>query len=260
MRHGAPARRCYNNLIPIGPRLEVILMNITHPVLFCSFLSIFFISAFAPVAIIADSNSLPGSVRVEIPLPLPRQDNKTSVEKAMRERRSVRQYKNVPIALTDLSQLLWAAQGSSGIGGGRTTPSAGALYPLEVYVVVGNVAGLSAGIYSYNPQKHRLARIAEGDARAELSSAALRQSSIEKAAAVLVISCVYERTTIKYGERGSRYVHMEAGHAAQNVYLQAVSLNLGTVVIGAFHDKEVRTVLHLPGEMQPLSIMPVGRQ
>lgn len=257
---GMPERRCYNNLIPIGRRLEVIPMKLTHPVLFFSFLSIFFSSVFAPFAVIAESNPLPGPARETIPLPLPLYDSKTSVEKTMRERRSVRQYKNLPITLSDLSQLLWAAQGSSGIGGRRTAPSAGALYPLEVYVVVGNVTGLSVGIYSYNPQKHQLARIAENDARPELSSAALRQSSIEKAAAVLVISGVYERTTIKYGERGIRYVHMEAGHAAQNVYLQAVSLNLGTVVIGAFHDEQVRTVLHLPGQVQPLSIMPVGRQ
>jgi SagB-type dehydrogenase family enzyme len=235
-------------------------MMLSHSVLFCSFLSIFFASALAPVAIIAQSGPLPGSAREAIPLPPPLYDSKTSVEKAMRERRSVRQYKDLPITLSDLAQLLWAAQGSSNTGGRRTAPSAGALYPLEVYVVVGNVTGLSVGIYSYDPQKHQLVRIAEGDARAELSSAALRQPSIGKAAAVLVISGVYERTTIKYGERGIRYVHMEAGHAAQNVYLQAVSLNLGTVVIGAFHDAEVRTVLHLPGQAQPLYIMPVGRK
>ncbi len=235
-------------------------MKFTHPVLFCSFLSIFFASAVAPVAIVAESNPLPGSAHEAIPLPPPLYDSKTSVEKAMRGRRSVRQYKNLPIKLSDLSQLLWAAQGSSGIGGRRTAPSAGALYPLEVCVVVGNVTGLSVGIYSYDPQKHQLARIAENDARSELSSAALRQSSIEKAAAVLVILGVYERTTIKYGERGIRYVHMEAGHAAQNVYLQAVSLDLGTVVIGAFHDEQVRSVLHISGQMQPLYIMPVGKQ
>jgi SagB-type dehydrogenase family enzyme len=207
----------------------------------------------------AQSNLLPGSAHEAIPLPPPLYESKTSVEKAMRERRSVRQFKNVPITLSDLSQLLWAAQGSSGIEGRRTAPSAGALYPLEVFVVAGNVTGLSVGIYSYDPQKHQLVWIAEGDAREKLSSAALRQPSIGKAAAVLVISGVYERTTSKYGERGIRYVHMEAGHAAQNVYLQAVSLSLGTVVIGAFNDEQVRTVLHLPGQAQPLYLMPVGK-
>lgn len=257
---GMPPRWCYNMLKAIGLKLGVILMNLAHPVLFCSFLSIFFASAFTPVAIIAESNPLPGSAREAIPLPPPLFDSKISVEKAMRERRSIRKYKNLPITLADLSQLLWAAQGTSGIGGRRTAPSAGALYPLEVYVVVGNVTGLSVGIFSYDPQKHQLVWIAEGDAREKLSSAALRQPSIGNAAAVLIISGVYERTTSKYGERGVRYVHMEAGHAAQNVYLQAVSLSLGTVVIGAFNDEQVRTVLHLSGQVQPLYLMPVGKQ
>lgn len=164
------------------------------------------------------------------------------------------------MALADLSQLLWAAQGISCSGGKRTAPSAGALYPLDVYVVAGAVAGLSAGIYSYGPRKHELHRIAEGDARGKLSNAALGQSSINNAAAILVFSAVYDRVMVKYGERGIRYVHMEAGHAAQNVHLQAVSLDLGTVVIGAFRDEQVRAVLHLSEHEQPLSIMPVGKK
>jgi SagB-type dehydrogenase family enzyme len=199
------------------------------------------------------------NTRELIQLPQPIKDSKTSVEKSLQERRSIRQYKNEPISLAGLSQLLWAALGISGSGGRRTVPSAGALYPLEVYVVAGNITGLSAGIYSYDPDKHGLIRIAEGDARTELSRAALGQSPIKNAAAVLVFSAVFERTTVKYGERGIRYVHMEAGHAAQNVYLQAVSLNIGTVVIGAFHDDQVRAVLRLSAHEQPLTIMPLGK-
>lgn len=195
-----------------------------------------------------------------VKLPGPVYASKTSVEKALHERRSIRQYRNLPVTLQDLSQLLWAAQGTSGSGGRRTAPSAGALYPLELCVAAGNVAGLSAGIYSYDPHKHELSRVLDSDKRAELSKAALGQSSIKNAAAVLIISAVYERVTDKYGERGIRYVHMEAGHAAENVFLQAVSLELGTVVIGAFHDEEVRTVLHLRGQEQPLYIMPVGKK
>jgi len=172
----------------------------------------------------------------------------------------MRQYKNQPVTLSDLSQILWAAQGVSGPGDRRTAPSAGALYPLEVSVVAGNVTGLSAGTYSYDPDQHQLTVIAEGDARRSLSRAALDQSSIKNAAAVLVLCAVYERTTVKYGERGIRYVHMEAGHAAQNVSLQAVALNLGTVVIGAFHDDRVRTVLRLSEQEHPLSLMPIGRK
>lgn len=146
-------------------------------------------------------------------------------------------------------------QGISDTGGRRTAPSAGALYPLEVCVVAGNVTGLSVGIYSYDPHKHELSRTLDRDKRVELSKAALGQSSIKNAAAVLVISAVYERVTVKYGERGIRYLHMEAGHAAQNVFL-----DLGTVVIGAFHDEQVRAVLHLPGQVQPLYLMPVGKK
>lgn len=127
-------------------------------------------------------------------------------------------------------------------------------------MVAGKVTGLPVGIYSYDPHQHELSRILDSDKRAELSKAALGQSSIKNAAAILVISAVYERVTVKYGERGIRYVHMEAGHAAQNVFLQAVSLDLGTVVIGAFHDEEMRAVLHLRGQEQPLYIMPVGKK
>lgn len=205
--------------------------------------------------IITTAESSPETIK----LPQPLFDSKTSVETALHERRSIRDYRNIPIALSDLSQLLWAAQGPSGTGGGRTTPSAGALYPLEVTVIVGNVAGLQAGIYLYKPENHELLKIKEGDNRAELSKAALGQSAILNAPAVIVISAVYERTMTKYGERGIRYVHMEAGHAAENIYLQAVSLNLGTVVIGAFDDDAVKKAANLTVREQPLYIMPVGK-
>ena len=230
-------------------------MRLENPCFFCSFLTFVF-----SAAALLTTNSIANDDREPIKLPSPLVAGKTSVESALNKRRSVRQYKNLPISLPDLSQLLWAAQGISGSGGRRTAPSAGALYPLEVYVVAGKVTGLPAGIYSYNPHKHELRRIAEGDSRTELSKAALGQSPIKTAAAVLVLSALHERTTVKYGERGVRYVHMEAGHAAQNVFLQAVSLDLGTVVIGAFQDEQVRAVLHLPEQEQPLCLMPVGKK
>jgi SagB-type dehydrogenase family enzyme len=230
-------------------------MKLSHPFLFSSLLTVIFSSGAIPLA-----NSASDNAQDSVKLPEPNYDGKTSVEKALQKRRSLRQYKDLPITLQDLSQLLWAAQGISGTGGRRTAPSAGALYPLEVCVVAGNVTGLSVGIYSYDPLKRELSRILDSDKRVELSKAALGQSSINKAAAILVISAVYERVAVKYGERGIRYVHMEAGHAAQNVFLQAVSLDLGTVVIGAFHDEEVRAVLHLPGQVQPLYLMPVGKK
>ncbi len=230
-------------------------MKFTHRVLFSSILTSFFATGALSITSDAVDNT-----QDTIKLPGPVYDGKTSLEKALKERRSIRQYKNLPITLSDISQLLWAAQGISGSGGRRTAPSAGALYPLEVYVVAGNVSDLPAGIYLYKPRDHGLLKIADGDKRIELSKAALSQSSIKQAAAVLVLSAVYERVTIKYGERGIRYVHMEAGHAAQNVFLEATALDLGTVVIGAFRDEQVSSILHLPDREQPLYIMPVGRR
>jgi SagB-type dehydrogenase family enzyme len=194
-----------------------------------------------------------------IKLPEPGYDSDTSIEEAILERRSVRDYKDEPLTLAELSQLLWAAQGVTNPGGFRTAPSAGALYPLELYVASGNVEGLSPGIYRYEPNGHGLENIADGDVRDGLCSAALDQSAVKDAAAVIVFSAVFERTTGKYGERGIRYVHIETGHAAQNVYLQAASLGLGTVVIGAFDDEEVKKVMNMDESEEPLYIMPVGK-
>ena len=207
-----------------------------------------------------ENKNTPGYESEIIKLPEPRYDSETSIEKALLERRSVRDYKDEPLTLIEVSQLLWAAQGITDPGGFRTAPSAGALYPLELYVVAGNVNDLPDGIYKYKPHGHELARVVEGDKRTELCNAALDQPPVKDAAAVIVFSAVYERTTGKYGERGIRYVHIEAGHAAQNIYLQAVSLNLGTVVIGAFDDEEVKKVLNTGDEEQPLYIMPVGKR
>ncbi|MHC1635207.1 MAG: SagB/ThcOx family dehydrogenase [Candidatus Methanospirareceae archaeon] len=196
----------------------------------------------------------------KIKLPEPRYDSETSIEEALLKRRSIRAYKEEPLTLAELSQLLWAAQGITDERGFRTAPSAGALYPLEVYVVVGEVENLPKGVYKYKPHEHELIMVAEGDRRVELCDAALSQSPVKDAPVVIVFGAVYERTTRKYGERGIRYVHMEVGHAAQNVYLQAVSLGLGTVVIGAFYDEEVKHVVNMTEEEQPLYIMPVGRK
>jgi SagB-type dehydrogenase family enzyme len=194
-----------------------------------------------------------------IKLPEIVQESDTSIEKALLKRRSVRSYKDSPLTLAEVSQLLWAAQGITSPRGLRTAPSAGALYPLEIYVIAGNVNDLPDGIYNYRPLKHELVTIVKGDKRNELCNAARGQSSIRTAAAVIVFSAVYERITMKYGNRGIKYVHIETGHAAQNVFLQAVSLNLGTVVIGAFFDDVVTEVLTMPDGEQPLYIMPVGR-
>lgn len=193
-----------------------------------------------------------------VKLPPPREESSMSVEAAIKGRRSERQFRKGALTLAELSQVLWAAQGSTG-GTHRSVPSAGALYPLEIMAVVGEVEGLPAGVYRYHPGGHRLSLQVAGDKRRELASAAVEQRWIGEAQACLVIAAVYERTTSKYGERGHRYVHMEAGHAGQNVYLQAEALGLGTVMVGAFQDEQVRILLGLRRTERPLAIMPLGR-
>ena len=202
---------------------------------------------------------MPEHAGESIKLPGQEYESGISVEEALLKRRSVRDFKDISLSLAEVSQVLWAAQGRTKLRGMRTIPSAGALYPLELYVVAGNVEALPAGVYKYRPDSHELTSIVKGDKRGDLCSAALGQSSVRKAAAVIVLSGVYKRTTTKYGERGIRYVHMEAGHAAQNVYLQTVPLRLGTVVIGAFRDEEVAKVLNMPDGETPLYLMPVGK-
>jgi SagB-type dehydrogenase family enzyme len=177
----------------------------------------------------------------------------------MLKRRSVRSFKDSSLTLAEVSQLLWAAQGITSPRGLRTAPSAGALYPLEIYVLEGNVDGLPDGVYHYRPARHQLVRVVKGDRRNELYEAALIQTSVRNAPAVLVFAAVYERTTVKYGDRGVQYVHMETGHSAQNVFLQAVPLNLDAVVIGSFYDDMGRKVLKMSDSEQPLYIIPVGR-
>jgi SagB-type dehydrogenase family enzyme len=190
-------------------------------------------------------------------LPEPESRGDMSVEQAIGNRRSLRHYSG-SLALADVSQLLWAAQGETHPDGYRAAPSAGALYPLGVYLVVGNVAGLSAGVYRYRPYEHDLIQLGTADLRIELASAAHGQSFMQTAAVVLVITGVYERTREKYGQRARRYVHMEVGHAAENVYLQAEARGLGTLIMGAFDDERVQAVLGLPDDHQPLGLMPIG--
>ncbi len=204
-----------------------------------------------------ESRDFMNVVEHKIKLPKAREKGKMTVEEALLRRRSVREYSDVPLTIPELSQLLWAAQGVTSGDGYRTTPSAGALYPLEVYAVVGKVSDLPSGIYKYDPCTHEVRTLAAGDKRSELSRAALDQGFITEAPASLVFSAVYERTTWKYGTRGKQYTHMEVGHAAQNVYLQAAALDLGTVVVGAFHDDRVKKLLQMAHDEEPVCIMPV---
>ncbi|MFC1528793.1 SagB/ThcOx family dehydrogenase [Candidatus Latescibacterota bacterium] len=195
-----------------------------------------------------------------IELPEPRYTSDVSIEQALSERRSCRSFADEPLTVPDVSQLLWAAQGITNERGYRTAPSGGALFPLETYVVVGNVVGLKNGIYRYKPREHSLAPVLMGDKRGELCDSALGQAFLREVPVSIVFSAIYERITEKYGERGKQYTHMEAGHAAQNVYLQAISLDLGTVVVGAFRDNDVKKIIPMEENEQPLYIMPVGKK
>jgi SagB-type dehydrogenase family enzyme len=194
-----------------------------------------------------------------IALPEARREGRVPVERALAGRRSVREYADAPLPLAELAQLAWAAQGVSDPAGYRTAPSAGALYPLELYLAAGEVLGLEPGVYRYLPQGHRLVRHAGGDVRGAVARAALLQLWIADAPAILVLAGVIERSAAKYGDRARRYVHMEVGHAAQNVYLQAETLGIGTCMVGAFHDGQLKRVLALPDEVEPLALLPVGR-
>lgn len=186
-------------------------------------------------------------------LPPPRQESEPSLEETLLQRRSVRSFQGTPLTEAELGQLLWAAQGISDARGYRTAPSAGALYPLEMYVAT------EEGLFHYLPQGHRWQVLSQSDARQDLYEAALRQEPVRQAPSVFVIAAVYERTAQKYGgERSPRYVHLEAGHAAQNLLLQAVALGLGAVPIGAFDDGQVQEVLALPTDHKPLYLIPVG--
>ena len=195
-----------------------------------------------------------------VALPEPSRTGSTSLEQLLAQRRSIRDYQTSALGLTDIGQLLWAAQGITHKQGLRAAPSAGTLYPLELYVVTGHIEGLAQGVYHYDPGHHQLMKTSDGDLRDALTRAALSQGWIKQASAIIVFTADYKRTTRKYGNRGKRYAHIEAGHAAQNLFLQSGSLGLATVVVGAFNDDEVGGVLRLPADLQPLLLMPVGRK
>lgn len=204
-----------------------------------------------------------------IDLPAPRFEGTVSVEAALKNRRSIRSYAATPLTLADVSQLLWAAYGITMTrenmppflrGGLRTAPSAGARFPLELYLAAFDVTGLPAGIYWYKSETHQLVRTVEGDRRAEVSKAAFNQGHFETASAAIVYSAVYERMMVKYGQRGrDRYVCMDLGHSAENVYLQAYALNIGTCAIGAFTDLWLKKAVGMTREEEPLYVMPLGR-
>lgn len=205
-----------------------------------------------------------------IKLPSPQLKGRVSLEETIQRRRAVRRYRREPLDLSQLSQILWSAQGITGTREFRAAPSAGATYPLEIFVFVGRkgviASGakqapeeLQAGIYHYEAASHSLSLHKPADLRPNLARATLDQEFIIDAPVAIVICALYHRTSYRYGRRGERYVHIEVGHVGENIHLQAVALGLATVEIGAFHDEEVREVLGVEEQIKPLYIMPLGK-
>lgn len=205
------------------------------------------------------------SRRKEEPMMLPRPDHVSnlSVEEAIKGRRTARSFSSRPIGKEELAQLLYAGQGiTEDHGFKRAAPSGGALYPLDVYTVVGEkgVEGLGAGVYHYIPSRHSIEQVTPGDKKEQLARASLHQMWMAKPPLTFVITSEYSRICSKYGERGIRYAMMEAGHVGQNLFLQAEALGLKAGIVGAFEDKEVISILDIPKKHEPLLLMPVGYQ
>jgi len=210
------------------------------------------------------SNFLVPSINEQEPgitfaLPAPDTEGGIPLGRALSLRRSIRSYDDEPLTVFELSQILWSGQGVTNERGFRTAPSAGATFPLDLYVVVNNVEGLANGLFQYLHNSHELKMISPTIDVEALSRACLGQRMINDAGAVVVFGAIFERTTRRYGERGVRYVHNEVGHASQNIHLMAASLNLGTVVIGAFRDEDVERLLDLGENVRVLYLMPVGK-
>lgn len=199
----------------------------------------------------------------KIVLPQPQLKGTVSLEEAIQNRKSIRNYKDIPLTIPELSQILWAAGGVTcdGVTGAtRSYPSAGGCYPLEIYLIAGKVKDLESGLYLYSHDKHSLTLVIAGDMRADLASACWSQPMIKNAPTSIIFTAIYPRTTNRYGNRGERYVHMDVGHAGQNVCLQAETLGLGSVIVGAFDDIAVKKVLKLSQQEEPIYIIPIGKE
>jgi SagB-type dehydrogenase family enzyme len=194
-------------------------------------------------------------------LPPPSRHGTVSIEQAIKQRRTIRSFTSRALSLNQLSQLLWSASGITEVNGyKRAAPSAGALYPMDLYVVVGQdcVPPMEAGVYHYRPGEHQLFEVLKGDMRSSVARASLSQMWMSDAPLTMVITAEYQRATVKYGQRGIKYALIEAGHMGQNIFLQAQSLDLEAGIVGAFHDAELVEVMNLPPAHEPILLMPVG--
>lgn len=194
-----------------------------------------------------------------VALPKPRTESKLSVEAALKKRRTVRSFLRMPLSLAEVSQLLWAAQGVTDREGNRTAPSPGQTHAIEVYLAAGDVTDLPAGIYRYRPRKHELERLGDRDVRKEIASVTCGQEWVGGAAAIIILAAVPERTRDLFGERGLRFICMEAGHVSENIFLQALAMRLGNAFVGRFEESRVRSITGIPPEEEPLALVPVGK-
>ncbi|MDY6854924.1 MAG: SagB/ThcOx family dehydrogenase [Thermodesulfobacteriota bacterium] len=194
-------------------------------------------------------------------LPKPKTEGDISLEGAIRNRRTIRSFKTDSLSIEQFSQILWAGQGiTEQRGYKRSAPSGGALYPMDIYAVIGRngVTGIKPGIYHYNPSQHSVSKITEGDLLHDVARAALSQMWLATAPINLLITAEYSRICSKYGERGVRYAVIEAGHISQNIFLQAEAIGLGAGIVGAFYDETIIRAIKIPISHEPLLIMPVG--
>jgi SagB-type dehydrogenase family enzyme len=194
-------------------------------------------------------------------LPGPKTEGVLSVEQAIGQRRTIRSFSQRTLHRDQLSQLLWAAQGITGVTGfKRAAPSAGALYPMDIYTVLGPecVTRMEAGVYHFEPGDHSLSLISRRDTRDAVARACLSQMWMAEAPLHLIITAEYRRITGKYGNRGVRYAMIESGHIGQNIFLQAEALGLKSGIVGAYHDEKLVEILNLPRTHEPLLVMPVG--
>jgi SagB-type dehydrogenase family enzyme len=228
-----------------------------------NYLVAFFLMPFYYIkkAIAGKADGTTGRMEHQMNLPKPRLKGEVSVEQAIKHRRTIRSYLSKSLTLEQLSQIFWAAQGiTEDRGYKRAAPSGGALYPMDIYAVVGDngVQGLKAGIYHYDPHKHAALLVTEGDLREGVARASFSQMWMARAPLNLVVTSEYSRITSKYGSRGKRYAMIEAGHVGQNIFLQAESLGLRAGIVGAFHDNEVFRIMKINRSHEPLLILPVG--
>jgi len=219
----------------------------------------YFLPSCSPADGAAPAGASEGSLGEGGELPEPRTDSDVSIEETLLKRRSIRSYTGEALTLEEVSQLLWAAQGITNSKGFRTAPSAAASYTLETYLVVGDVDNLAEGVYRYKPAGHKLTKIHDGDYRPQLTMASAGRYFVEGGTIYILFTGIYRRVGTTAGGEGAKYVHMEVGHAAQNVYLQAVALGLATVVNGGIDGDSIRRILALSVNEEPLYFMPVGR-